>query len=67
MNQALQVMMPVAQGLLQAGQPQLFNALLEDWGRAMDIDVARYMVPPPPPQPPQPPPEQQDANPPAGA
>lgn len=63
-NQALQVMMPVAQGMLQAGQPQLFNALLEDWGRAMDIDVARYMVPPPPPPPPQPP-EGQDGNPPA--
>lgn len=63
-NQALQVMMPVAQGLLQAGQPQLFNALLEDWGRAMDIDVARYMVPPPPPPPPQPPQEPQNAGPP---
>lgn len=71
-NQALQVMMPVAQGLLQAGQPQLFNALLEDWGRAMDIDVQRYAVPPPPPPPPGPPPgqppqEQQNDNPQPGA
>jgi hypothetical protein len=64
MNQALQVMMPVAQGMLQAGQPQLFNALLEDWGRSMDIDVGRYMVPPPPP--PEPPNEQPAGGPPGG-
>jgi len=64
-NQAMQVMMPVAQGMMQAGMPNLFNALLEDWGRAMDIDVSKYLVPPPPPPPPGPPPGQEppDGNP----
>lgn len=52
-NQALQILAPIAQGMLQAGQPGLMNALLEDWGRAMDIDVSKYMIPPPPPPPPQ--------------
>jgi hypothetical protein len=63
-NSAMQIIMPVAQGLLQAGQPQLFNALMADWGRAMDMDVAKYAVPPPPPPPPPPGPEQQGGNPP---
>jgi hypothetical protein len=63
-NQAMGVIMPVAQGLLQAGQPNLFNALLEDWGRAMDIDVGKYLVPPPPPPGPPPGQEQQDGPPP---
>jgi len=58
-NQALQVLMPIAQGLMQAGNPQVLNALLEDWGRAMDIDVQRYLIPPPPPPPQGPPPGQQ--------
>lgn len=68
-NQALQVLMPVAQGLMQAGNPQLMNSLLEDWGRAMDIDVTRYMIPPPPPPPPPqgPPQEQPNGNPPGSA
>lgn len=52
-NQAMQVLMPVAQGMLQAGQPGLFNALMADFGDAMDIDVSKYVVPPPPPPPPQ--------------
>jgi len=64
-NQALQVLMPVAQGMLQAGQPQLFNALMDDWGRAMDIDVSKYVVPPPPPPPPQQPPNAQAPDTPA--
>jgi hypothetical protein len=55
-NAAMQIIMPVAQGLLQAGQPGLFNSLMEDWGRAMDMDVSKYAVPPPPPPPPQEPP-----------
>lgn len=54
-NQSMQVLMPVAQGLMQAGNPSLFNALLEDWGSAMQIDVNRYLIPPPPPPPPAPP------------
>jgi hypothetical protein len=54
---AMQILAPISQGLLQAGKPELFNALLEDWGKAMNTDVSRYMVPPPPPPPPGPPPE----------
>ena len=55
-NQAMQILAPVAQGMLQAGQPQLFNALLTKWGQAMQMDVTEFMVPPPPPPPPGPPP-----------
>jgi hypothetical protein len=54
---AMQILAPISQGLLQAGKPELFNALLEDWGKAMNTDVSRYLVPPPPPPPPGPPPE----------
>jgi hypothetical protein len=67
MNSSMQIMMPVAQGLMQAGQPQIFNALLEDWGKAMNVDVSKYFVPlPPPPPPPQPqePPQEQPPPPP---
>jgi hypothetical protein len=56
-NNAMQILMPVAQGMLQAGQPFLFNALMQDWGRAMDMDVTKYVVQPPPPPPPGPPPD----------
>ena len=56
-NQAMQILAPVAQGMMQAGQPQLFNALLTKWGAAMQMDVSEFMVPPPPPPGP-PPPEQ---------
>ncbi len=62
-NQALQILAPIAQGMLQAGQPGMMNALLEDWGRAMDIDVSKYMIPPPPPPPPQPPGPPPNGNP----
>ncbi|NBT76278.1 MAG: hypothetical protein EBT15_09995 [Betaproteobacteria bacterium] len=60
---AMQILAPISQGLLQAGRPELFNALLEDWGKAMQVDVSRYMIPPPPPGPP--PQGQPNANPPA--
>ena len=46
----MQILAPISQGMLQAGRPELFNALLEDWGKAMQVDVSRYMIPPPPPQ-----------------
>jgi hypothetical protein len=58
-NQAMQILAPVAQGMMQAGQPQLFNALLTKWGAAMQMDVSDFMVPPPPPPPPGPPPPEQ--------
>jgi hypothetical protein len=66
MNNAMQIMMPVAQGLMQSGQPQIFNAMLEDWGEVMNVDISRYMVPPPPSPPPGPPPEAPPEAPPQG-
>jgi hypothetical protein len=63
---AMQILAPISQGLLQAGKPELFNALLEDWGKAMNVDVSRYMVPPPPPPPPGPPPGPPQGPPPEG-
>ena len=74
-NAAMQILMPVAQGMMQAGKPELFNALMQDFGRALDIDVTNYHVDPPPPPPPQqalpapqpnqpPPPPQQPQGPP---
>jgi len=51
--------MPVAQGLLQAGQPDLFNSLMTAWGQVNQFDVSSYLVPPPPPPPPGPPPGEQ--------
>lgn len=55
-NNAMQILMPVAQGMLQAGQPNLFNSLITDWGKALQVDVTKYMIDPPPPPPPPPPP-----------
>jgi hypothetical protein len=67
LNNFLQVAMPVAQGLLQAGQPDLFNSLMTAWGQVNQFDVSSYLVPPPPPPPPGPPPgEQPPAPPPQG-
>ena len=51
--------MPVAQGLLQAGKPEVFNGLLTKWGQANQMDVSEFLVPPPPPPQPGPPPEGQ--------
>jgi hypothetical protein len=65
LNNFLQIAMPVAQGMLQAGQPDLFNGLMTLWGKTNQMDVAEFMVPPPPPpmpppgQPPGPPPGQE--------
>jgi hypothetical protein len=53
MQNFMQVIMPVAQGLLQAGQPQLFNSIMGTWGKVNQMDVSEFMVPPPPPPPPQ--------------
>ena len=52
MNQAVQILGPVLQGLIQAGIVEPFNALMTDWADSMDIDASAYMVPPPPPPPP---------------
>ena len=58
LNNLMQVMMPVAQGMLQAGKPELFNTLMAKWGEVNQMDVADFAVPPPPPPPPGPPPGQ---------
>lgn len=55
LNNLMQVTMPVAQGLLQAGRPELFNSMLRAWGKVNQMDVEEYLVPPPPPPPPAPP------------
>jgi len=65
LNQAMQTLMPVAQGLMQAGRPELFNSLITDWGDAMNFDVSKYMIPPPPPPGP-PPGEPNSPTPPQG-
>jgi hypothetical protein len=58
MNNFMQVMMPVAQGMLQAGQPDLFNGLMAAWGKVNQMDVSGFVVPPPPPPPPPPGPQE---------
>jgi len=64
LNNFLQISMPVAQGLLQAGMPDLFNSLMTAWGQVNQMDVSGYLVPPPPPQA-GPPPEGPQEGPPA--
>jgi len=56
LNQFLPMVMPVAQGLLQAGKPDLFNSIMKSWGQLMQMDVSEFEVPPPPPPPPPGPP-----------
>jgi hypothetical protein len=56
LNTFMQVIMPVAQGLLQAGQPDLFNGVMTQWGKVNQMDVSEFMVPTPPP--PAPPPQE---------
>ena len=53
LNNFMQIAMPVAQGLMQAGKPEVFNGLLTKWGEANQMDVSEFLVPPPPPPPPQ--------------
>jgi hypothetical protein len=65
LNNFLQISMPVAQGLLQAGMPDLFNSLMTAWGQVNQMDVSGYLVPPPPPPQAGPPPEGPQEGPPA--
>lgn len=53
LNNFMQVIMPVAQGMLQAGRPELFNGVMQQWGKVNQMDVSEFLVPPPPPPPPQ--------------
>ena len=54
MNQAVQILGPVLQGLIQMGTVDPFNALMTDWADSMDLDASAYMIPPPPPPMPDP-------------
>jgi hypothetical protein len=53
LNNFFQIIMPVAQGLLQAGVPDLFNSLMQTWGQVNQMDVSGFLVPGPPPEGPQ--------------
>jgi hypothetical protein len=69
LNNFMQIIMPVAQGLMQAGKPELFNSVMQTWGDVNQMDVSDYLMPPPPPpgppqgQPPGPPPQGQPSPP----
>ncbi len=52
MQNALQVLGPVLQGLIPMGMVGPYNALLSDWADSLDLDASPYMLPPPPPPPP---------------
>lgn len=62
LQSAMQILMPVATGMIQGGRPELFNAIMQDWGATMNFDVSNYQIPPPPP----PPPPEQGGPPPGG-
>lgn len=44
LNEIGQYLLPVAQQAMQMGVAKPFNAFMEDYGRAMDIDPQRYML-----------------------
>jgi hypothetical protein len=54
MQQAIQVWGPFLQQYTFAtGDVKPIQALMDDWGKSMDLDVDRYaLMPPPPPMPP---------------
>jgi hypothetical protein len=52
LNNFMQIIAPVSQGLMQSGRPEIFNAMLTTWGKVNQMDVAEFLVPPPPPPPP---------------
>ena len=52
MQLAVQTLAPVLQGLIPAGMPGPFNALMADWAKSLDLDASAYQLPPPPPPPP---------------
>ena len=64
LNEFAQIAMPTLQQFAMQGMMDPYNALIEDWSKANDLDPARYMVQPPPPPPPQegPSPEQIEAQ-----
>jgi hypothetical protein len=52
LNGFMQLAMPAAQGLMQAGMPDMFNGLMLKWGEVNQMDVTGFLIPPPPPPPP---------------
>ena len=64
LNEFAQIAMPTLQQFAMQGMMEPYNALIEDWSKANDLDPSRYTVqpPPPPPQPQGPSPEQIEAQ-----
>lgn len=44
LNEIAQYLLPVAQSAMQWGVTKPFNAFMEDYGRALDMDPSRYML-----------------------
>jgi len=56
MQMAMQTIGPIAQQLASTGMVTVWNALISDWAKSLDIDPTPYLLPePPPPPPPLPP------------
>ena len=57
MQQAMQTLAPMLSQLATgAGIVDPYNALISDWADSLDLDPAKYLLPPPPPPPPPAPP-----------
>lgn len=46
LNEIGQYLLPVTQQAMQLGVPRPFNAFIEDYGKAIDMDASRYMITP---------------------
>lgn len=55
MQMAMQTIGPMAQQMAAMGNVSVWNALLSDWAKSLDIDASPYLLPEPPPPPPPPP------------
>jgi hypothetical protein len=51
LNEFAQIAMPTLQQFAMQGMMEPYNALIEDWAKANDLDASRYKVQPPPPPP----------------
>jgi hypothetical protein len=54
MQMAIQTIGPMAQQMVAMGNVTVWNALLSDWAKSLDIDPTPYILPEPPPPPPPP-------------
>jgi len=52
LNEFAQIAMPTLQQFVGQGVVEPYNALIEDWAKANDLDPTRYMIEAPPPPPP---------------